>query len=122
MTVTALIADDQALLRDAFRVLLESAPDVEVVGEAANGREVVELARTRRADVVLMDIRMPQMDGVTLLREIVRRWPDTAVVMVTAVAEVGLARAQACNSALRLVLTPFGLQSRSFHGGPAQRG
>ena len=68
MTVRVLIADDQALLRDAFRVLLDSAPDLEVVGEAADGREAVELARSRRADVVLMDIRMPELDGLSATR------------------------------------------------------
>jgi DNA-binding NarL/FixJ family response regulator len=68
VTVRVLIADDQALLRDAFRVLLDSAPDLEVVGEAADGREAVELARSRRADVVLMDVRMPGLDGLAATR------------------------------------------------------
>ncbi|MGC9668109.1 response regulator [Planosporangium sp. 12N6] len=63
MTIRVLLADDQALIRAGFRVLIGSAEDLEVVGDASNGREAVDLARRTRADVVLMDIRMPDMDG-----------------------------------------------------------
>ena len=63
MTVRVLLADDQPLLRGGFAVLINSAPDLEVVGEAGTGREAVELARQTRADVVLMDIRMPTSTG-----------------------------------------------------------
>ncbi|WP_306320130.1 MULTISPECIES: response regulator transcription factor [unclassified Streptomyces] len=67
MTATApvrvLIADDQALLRDTFRVLIDSCEDMEVVGEAADGARAAELCRERRPDLVLMDIRMPGVDG-----------------------------------------------------------
>jgi DNA-binding NarL/FixJ family response regulator len=68
MTIRVLLADDQALLRAGFRVLVDAAPDLEVVGEASTGREAVELVRQALADVVLMDIRMPDMDGVTATR------------------------------------------------------
>ena len=61
--IRVLLADDQALIRAGFRVLLEAAGDLEVVGEAVNGAQAVELARRERADVVLMDIRMPEVDG-----------------------------------------------------------
>ncbi|MCW2874917.1 response regulator transcription factor [Actinacidiphila oryziradicis] len=70
MTIRVLLADDQALLRGAFRVLVESEPDMEVVGEAADGAEAVALARSARADVVLMDIRMPGTDGLAATRAI----------------------------------------------------
>ncbi len=70
MTIRVLLADDQALIRAGFRVLIDSAPDLEVVGEAVTGAEAVALARTSRADVVLMDIRMPEMDGIEATRAI----------------------------------------------------
>ncbi|MFE0374689.1 response regulator [Streptomyces inhibens] len=68
MTIRVLLADDQALLRGTFRMLIDSAPDMEVVAEAATGREAVELARSHRADLVLMDIRMPDLDGLAATR------------------------------------------------------
>ena len=63
MTIRVLLADDQALLRGTFRLLIDSCADLEVVGEATNGNEAVALARTHHPDVVLMDIRMPGSDG-----------------------------------------------------------
>ncbi|QGG94393.1 response regulator [Actinomarinicola tropica] len=64
------VADDQALVRSGFSVLLGSAPDIEVVGEAGDGREAIELVRRERPDVVLMDIRMPEVDGLEATRTI----------------------------------------------------
>ncbi|MEY9948580.1 response regulator [Kitasatospora sp. GAS1066B] len=68
MTIRVLLADDQALLRGTFRILIDSATDMEVVAEAATGRQAVELARSHRADLVLMDIRMPDLDGLAATR------------------------------------------------------
>ncbi|MFD1658572.1 response regulator [Streptomyces caeni] len=68
MTIRVLLADDQALLRSAFRVLVDSEPDMEVVGEASDGAEAVRLAGEQHADVVLMDIRMPGTDGLAATR------------------------------------------------------
>ncbi|MFF8639582.1 response regulator [Streptomyces sp. NPDC015345] len=70
MTIRVLLADDQALLRSAFKVLVDSEPDMEVVGEASDGAQAVRLARSERADVVLMDIRMPGTDGLAATRQI----------------------------------------------------
>jgi DNA-binding NarL/FixJ family response regulator len=70
MPIRVLLADDQSLIRAGFRVLIDSAPDLQVVGEAANGIEAVAQARSTRADVVLMDVRMPDMDGLAATRMI----------------------------------------------------
>src|SRR5690606_30066473 len=70
MPIRVLLVDDQALMRAGFRMILESEDDLEVVGEAGNGYEALELARRTRPDVVLMDIRMPKMDGVEATRHL----------------------------------------------------
>jgi DNA-binding NarL/FixJ family response regulator len=82
---TVVLADDQALIRAGFRVLIDSAPDLEVVGEAANGREAVEAVRRLHPDVVLMDIRMPEVDGLAATAEITgdETLADVRVVILT---------------------------------------
>ena len=83
--IRILLADDQALVRAGFRVLIESEPDLEVVGEAADGREAFELAVAHRPDVVLMDIRMPEVDGIAATGRIVAdpRTTEVRVLVLT---------------------------------------
>jgi DNA-binding NarL/FixJ family response regulator len=80
---TLLIADDQALVRVGLRKILENEPQTTVVGEAGNGQDAVAAARRLRPDVVLMDIRMPVLDGIEATRRIVRAQPSTRVLILT---------------------------------------
>ena len=81
MTIRVLVADDQALVRGSFRLLVSTAPDLTPVGEAATGIEAIELARREKPDVVLMDIRMPGLDGIEATRQITAA-PETSGVRV----------------------------------------
>lgn len=83
MTIRVLIADDQALVRTGFRVILEAEPDLDVVGEAANGRDAVDAAQSLRPDVVLMDIRMPGGDGIEATRIVTREQSSARVLILT---------------------------------------
>ncbi|MEV7519145.1 response regulator transcription factor [Streptomyces sp. NPDC091371] len=85
--IRVVIADDEPLIRAGIRMILTSAPDIEVVAEAANGREAVELARSHAPDVVLLDIQMPVMDGLTALGELVRAVPQARALILTTFGE-----------------------------------
>jgi DNA-binding NarL/FixJ family response regulator len=83
VTVRVVIADDHPIVRDGLRALLTSIPDVELVGEATTGREAVRSAVTDRPDVIVMDLRMPDLDGAAATAEICRVAPDVAVLVLT---------------------------------------
>ena len=83
MTVRILVADDQQLVRAGFRRLIESEADLEVVGEASDGAEAIAAAIQHRPDVVLMDIRMPNVDGIRATATVVAAAPSTKVLMLT---------------------------------------
>jgi DNA-binding NarL/FixJ family response regulator len=83
VSIRVLIADDQALVRAGFRKLLESEPDIEVVGEAADGRDAVDLARRLLPSVVLMDIRMPRLDGIEATRRLTGDGDGMRVLILT---------------------------------------
>ena len=81
--IRVLIVDDQALIRAGFRMILEARDDIDVVGEAANGRVALDFLDRTTTDVVLMDIRMPELDGVQATREISKRHADVRVIILT---------------------------------------
>ncbi|HXG32580.1 MAG TPA: response regulator transcription factor [Bryobacteraceae bacterium] len=81
--IRILLADDHALVRQGFRLILETQPDMEVVGEAANGREAVELAQRISPDVVIMDVGMPEMGGIEATRRLAQCCPRTAVLALS---------------------------------------
>nr|WP_202444480.1 response regulator transcription factor [Streptomyces sp. SID8375] len=87
LVIKVLVTDDEPLIRAGIRMILTSADDIDVVAEAANGREAVELARAQRVDVVLLDIQMPVMDGLTALAELRRAVPDARVLILTTFGE-----------------------------------
>ena len=85
--IRVLVADDQAIIRDGLVTVLSLLPDVEIVGEASNGEEAIERVGQLRPDVVLMDLRMPVVDGATATERIVREFPRTAILVLTTFAD-----------------------------------
>ncbi|MGW2033745.1 response regulator [Streptomyces spinosus] len=83
MTLRVVVADDQALVRTGFRLIIDAREDLEVVGEAADGREAVRLTRELAPDVVLMDVRMPVLDGIQATRQIAASGSRTRVLVLT---------------------------------------
>jgi DNA-binding NarL/FixJ family response regulator len=83
MTIRVVVADDQAVVRAGFHTILDAQPDIDVVGEAADGQEAVELAARLRPDVVLMDIRMPRVDGLEATRRLTARGEPVKVLVLT---------------------------------------
>jgi two-component system, NarL family, response regulator LiaR len=87
MEIRVLVVDDHSVVREGLRMFLARDPDLEVVGEAADGADAVELARQMRPDVVIMDLLMPVMDGIAATRVIRRELPETEVLALTSVLE-----------------------------------
>jgi DNA-binding NarL/FixJ family response regulator len=81
--IQVLLVDDQTLIRQGIRLLLEIETDIQVVGQAANGREALEQIEGLHPDVVLMDVRMPEMDGVATTRQVTARFPEVKVIILT---------------------------------------
>ncbi len=81
--IRVLIADDRLSSRDGLKALLATRPVIDIVGEAADGHEAVQLVEQCRPDVVLMDVRMPVMDGLRATRIIKERWPEVKVIVLT---------------------------------------
>jgi DNA-binding NarL/FixJ family response regulator len=110
MTIKILLADDQALFRDGLRILLSTQPDFEVVGEATNGEEALRLAAKLHPHIVLMDMRMPLLDGVEATRRLHETQPDCRVIVLTTFDDDELVfeglRAGAVGYLLKAVSTP----------------
>lgn len=81
--IRILLAEDQAMVRAGLKMMIETAPDMRVTGEAANGKEAVELCETHAFDCAVLDIRMPMMTGLEALKTIRTRWPQTKVLILT---------------------------------------
>src|SRR2546430_15687205 len=86
--ITVLLADDHAVVREGLRALLSATPDIEVVGEAETGRLAVQLAQKLQPDVVVMDVVMPQLNGVEATRQIIRDAPTSRVLVFSSYRDV----------------------------------
>lgn len=104
MVIRVLLVDDQILTRMGLRMMLQPENDIEIVGEAANGREAIEKVRALSPEVVLMDLRMPESDGIEATQAIRQRWPTTQVLMISVYADLELFRKAAAAGAVGYVL------------------
>ena len=125
--ITVLLVDDQHLIRQGLKTLLELEPDLEVVGEAANGKEAVEFVETLQPNVILMDIRMPLMDGVAATREIKEKFPQIKILVLTTFDDDEYIKAALQNGAMCYLLkdTPseeLAVAIRAVHRGYTQLG
>ena len=100
--ITVLITDDHEVVREGLRLSLLRSPHIRIVGEAPDGETAISLAERRRPDVVIMDLRMPGMDGIEATEEIIKRVPETAVLIFTAYSERALL-ARSANDGLELL-------------------
>ncbi|UCC64426.1 MAG: response regulator transcription factor [Anaerolineae bacterium] len=87
MTIRVLLVDDQALIREGLAIILEAQPDIKVIGQAADGHEAIDLARRLQPDVILMDIKMPRLDGIQATRRIKEHLPTTPIIILTTYAQ-----------------------------------
>src|SRR5687768_5726364 len=87
MSIRVLLADDHMILREGLRMLLRAQPDIELVAEADDGADAIRLARELEPDVVVMDVRMPDVDGIAATRQLVEAHPDTRVVSLSSNAD-----------------------------------
>jgi DNA-binding NarL/FixJ family response regulator len=87
MAIRVLVVDDQALIREGLAIILGAQPDIEIIGQAADGREAIDLANRLRPDVVLMDIKMPRMDGIVATRQIREHHANIQVLILTTYSE-----------------------------------
>ena len=81
--INLIIADDHPIFIDGLKTVLADVPDINITGEAQNGKQVIELLEYKQADVVLLDIRMPEMDGIETAKEIKKRYPHVKIIILT---------------------------------------
>ena len=108
MTITVFLVDDHAVVRDGLRVLLGSQPDIEVIGDAADGRSAIQQIEQLRPHIVVMDIAMPEMNGIETLKAIKKNHPDIQVIMVSSLTSEG---ADITLKAMQLGATDFILKA-----------
>ncbi len=127
MMIKVLLVDDQSLIRQGLRALLELEPDLEIVGEAENGEQAIHLVAEFQPDVILLDIRMPIMDGVAATREIQKRFVKTKILVLTTFDDDEYVSAALQNGAMGYLLkdTPseeLAVAIRAVHKGYTQLG